>query len=151
MNEDAISPVIGVILMVAITVILAAVIAAFVFGLSGQMAMKSPEGLTECSALSKVTDKYMTPNYNYIQVNGNYLYQLSIENYDKVRIGDYVHIDIFGEVSTLNVIELSEYQTGYRDACKVLDRVECERQCESHISYQRACNEMFSKTCSRER
>ncbi|MCG7854185.1 MAG: type IV pilin N-terminal domain-containing protein, partial [Methanosarcinaceae archaeon] len=32
-DEDAVSPVIGVILMVAITVILAAVIAAFVFGM----------------------------------------------------------------------------------------------------------------------
>ena len=37
MNEDAVSPVIGVILMVAITVILAAVIAAFVFGMAGQV------------------------------------------------------------------------------------------------------------------
>ncbi|NQS74246.1 MAG: type IV pilin N-terminal domain-containing protein [Methanoculleus sp.] len=36
-NEDAVSPVIGVILMVAITVILAAVIAAFVFGMSGNV------------------------------------------------------------------------------------------------------------------
>ena len=34
-NDSAVSPVIGVILMVAITVILAAVIAAFVFGMSG--------------------------------------------------------------------------------------------------------------------
>jgi len=34
-REEAVSPVIGVILMVAITVILAAVIAAFVFGLAG--------------------------------------------------------------------------------------------------------------------
>ncbi|RLG22256.1 type IV pilin, partial [Methanosarcinales archaeon] len=33
MNEEAVSPVIGVILMVAITVILAAVIASFVFGM----------------------------------------------------------------------------------------------------------------------
>ncbi len=33
-NEEAVSPVIGVILMVAITVILAAVIAAFVFGMN---------------------------------------------------------------------------------------------------------------------
>ncbi|MDI6888644.1 MAG: type IV pilin N-terminal domain-containing protein [Methanocellales archaeon] len=33
-NEDAVSPVIGVILMVAITVILAAIIAAFVFGMA---------------------------------------------------------------------------------------------------------------------
>ena len=36
-NEDAVSPVIGVILMVAITVILAAVIAAFVFGMGGSV------------------------------------------------------------------------------------------------------------------
>jgi flagellin-like protein len=34
-NEDAVSPVIGVILMVAITVILAAVIGAFVLGIGG--------------------------------------------------------------------------------------------------------------------
>ncbi len=36
-NEEAVSPVIGVILMVAITVILAAVIAAFVFGMAGSV------------------------------------------------------------------------------------------------------------------
>ncbi len=36
-NDEAVSPVIGVILMVAITVILAAVIAAFGFGMSGNI------------------------------------------------------------------------------------------------------------------
>lgn len=36
-EEEAVSPVIGVILMVAITVILAAVIAVFVFGLAGDL------------------------------------------------------------------------------------------------------------------
>ena len=36
-NDEAVSPVIGVILMVAITVILAAVNAAFVFGMSGNI------------------------------------------------------------------------------------------------------------------
>jgi archaeal type IV pilus assembly protein PilA len=36
-NQEAVSPVIGVILMVAITVILAAVIAAFVFGMAGNI------------------------------------------------------------------------------------------------------------------
>jgi len=41
-NEDAVSPVIGVILMVAITVILAAVIAAFAFGLGSS----DPKGPT---------------------------------------------------------------------------------------------------------
>lgn len=36
-NDEAVSPVIGVILMVAITVILAAVIAAFVFNMTGDV------------------------------------------------------------------------------------------------------------------
>ena len=36
-NEEGVSPVIGVILMVAITVILAAVISAFVFGMAGNI------------------------------------------------------------------------------------------------------------------
>lgn len=36
-QEDAVSPVIGVILMVAVTVTLAAVVAAFVFGMAGNM------------------------------------------------------------------------------------------------------------------
>jgi flagellin-like protein len=45
-NEEAVSPVIGVILMVAITVILAAVIAAFVFGLAGSTGSAKNVGLT---------------------------------------------------------------------------------------------------------
>lgn len=40
-NEDAVSPVIGVILMVAVTVILAAVIAAYVFGMAGTVDTKN--------------------------------------------------------------------------------------------------------------
>ena len=44
-NEEAVSPVIGVILMVAITVILAAVIAAFVFGLAGTTGSSKNVGL----------------------------------------------------------------------------------------------------------
>ena len=45
-NEDAVSPVIGVILMVAITVILAAVIAAFVFGMGSSVQSTKTVGLT---------------------------------------------------------------------------------------------------------
>lgn len=45
-TEDAVSPVIGVILMVAITVILAAVIAAFVFGMAGSSSTSKNVGLT---------------------------------------------------------------------------------------------------------
>lgn len=45
-SEEAVSPVIGVILMVAITVILAAVIAAFVFGLAGTTSSSKNVGIT---------------------------------------------------------------------------------------------------------
>ena len=45
-SEDAVSPVIGVILMVAITVILAAVIAAFVFGMAGNVSKTRTIALT---------------------------------------------------------------------------------------------------------
>ena len=45
-NEEAVSPVIGVILMVAITVILAAVIAAFVFGMAGNVGKTKVVALT---------------------------------------------------------------------------------------------------------
>lgn len=42
-DDDAVSPVIGVILMVAITVILAAVIASFVLGLGDQAQQQTPQ------------------------------------------------------------------------------------------------------------
>ena len=45
-DEEAVSPVIGVILMVAIVVILAAVIAAFVFGMAGSTTASKNVGLT---------------------------------------------------------------------------------------------------------
>ena len=51
-NEEAVSPVIGVILMVAITVILAAVIAAFVFGMAGNIQKTKVVAATEKRANS---------------------------------------------------------------------------------------------------
>ncbi|XGI83533.1 type IV pilin [Halorutilales archaeon Cl-col2-1] len=45
-EEDAVSPVIGVILMVAITVILAAVIGTFVLGLGGQVQQNAQAGVS---------------------------------------------------------------------------------------------------------
>ena len=45
-KEDAVSPVIGVILMVAVTVILAAVIAAFVFGMGSNVSKKKSVAVT---------------------------------------------------------------------------------------------------------
>ena len=45
-NSSAVSPVIGVLLMVAITVILAAVIAAFVFGMAGSISKTKVVAIT---------------------------------------------------------------------------------------------------------
>ena len=58
-NEEAVSPVIGVILMVAITVILAAVIAAFVFGMAGNIQKTKVVAATEYRANSS----YVTVTY----------------------------------------------------------------------------------------
>ena len=59
MDEDAVSPVIGVILMVAITVILAAVIATFVLGLGDSVSNSAPQATFEFS-----------PDDNTITMNG---------------------------------------------------------------------------------
>ena len=55
-NEDAVSPVIGVILMVAITVILAAVIAAFVFGMGAPDV--APQASIKGSAIASTTGDF---------------------------------------------------------------------------------------------
>ena len=56
-NEDAVSPVIGVILMVAITVILAAVIAAFVFGMSDSVTPQKEVYVTATQGVAKDNEK----------------------------------------------------------------------------------------------
>lgn len=68
-NEEAVSPVIGVILMVAITVILAAVIAAFVFG------MGTPE--TTPQANLKIKDAKSSTNNVTIEHKGGDALKLS--------------------------------------------------------------------------
>ena len=59
-NDEAVSPVIGVILMVAITVILAAVIAAFVFGMSGNISKTKVVAAT----VSQSDGTHITSTYN---------------------------------------------------------------------------------------
>jgi flagellin-like protein len=55
-SEDAVSPVIGVILMVAITVILAAVIAAFVFGMAGNVSKTRNLAITAQKSAATVSN-----------------------------------------------------------------------------------------------
>jgi flagellin-like protein len=70
-GEDAVSPVIGVILMVAITVILAAVIAAFVFGMASGISKTKTVAATARQVSSDVvvtwqggTDNQQVKSYN---------------------------------------------------------------------------------------
>jgi len=53
-DDDAVSPVIGVILMVAITVILAAVIATFVLGLGDSLSNQAPQASFTCDGTNKL-------------------------------------------------------------------------------------------------
>jgi len=73
-NNDAVSPVIGVILMVAITVILAAVIAAYVFGVGSGVPKQYVVGAT----VTQVTDSQIdityfggpdTDSVDYLEIN----------------------------------------------------------------------------------
>jgi len=68
-NDEAVSPVIGVILMVAITVILAAVIAAFVFGMAGTVKPAKNVGAT----ISRINSGNITAVY----VGGSDAYTLT--------------------------------------------------------------------------
>lgn len=68
-DEEAVSPVIGVILMVAITVILAAVIAAFVFGMGGNLS-EAPPSVSLVAASNSATS---TPDLVIKHVGGEAL------------------------------------------------------------------------------
>ncbi|MCK8519630.1 type IV pilin [Methanoculleus sp. 7T] len=72
-NEEAVSPVIGVILMVAITVILAAVIAAFVFGMSGNIQTTKSVAATAKQVGSDIVITYQggtdNPSLNYLTMD----------------------------------------------------------------------------------
>jgi flagellin-like protein len=56
-DDDAVSPVIGVILMVAITVILAAVIGTFVLGLGGSVQQQAPQASFSADFSQDASDK----------------------------------------------------------------------------------------------
>jgi flagellin-like protein len=77
-REDAVSPVIGVILMVAITVILAAVIAAFVFGMASGISKTKTVAATARQMGSNISvtwqggqDNAMVQTYNISVVNAS--------------------------------------------------------------------------------
>ena len=119
-----ISPVIGVILMVAITVILAAVIAAFVFDMTGNI-KKNSDGYVSCSDYHQVVDMYRTPSGNYVVYSGVYRGNViterravSLEEYNLIVIGSHANANIVG-YRPVNLTHINESVSGLRDSCKV--------------------------------
>lgn len=79
-KDDAVSPVIGVILMVALTVILAAVIAAFVFGIGSNIPKTKVVATSVYQYGSDIRINYLggtdDPELSYLAINApdNYIY-----------------------------------------------------------------------------
>jgi len=104
-DERAVSPVIGVILMVAITVILAAVIAAFVLDLGGSVSEEAQAGV---DLDFDESDEELS-----IQVT-------SLGNSDYVTFGgvagEFTEQDVYTDVDGTDVDDLSEHQMTVGDS-----------------------------------
>ena len=111
-NEEAVSPVIGVILMVAITVILAAVIAAFVFNLGGSQ-VKAPTA----SIVAANNPDTQTIDLKISHKGGDLLkageYKISVVNASDASPPDYVISNSSsGEFAVGSQISVSSITTG---------------------------------------
>jgi len=82
-DEDAVSPVIGVILMVAITVILAAVIGTFVLGLGDRVSQASP---TATFTFDYANDVEASPAIDYVNITHDGGEAVSVDNLE-VTVG----------------------------------------------------------------
>jgi archaeal type IV pilus assembly protein PilA len=134
-NEDAVSPVIGVILMVAITVILAAVIAAFVFG------MGAPETAPQASIRGSadavgVTSAIMLehqggdaidliPSITKVTIDGTEIDYYNVSSGDKFEAGETLYLGLkssaytIGNSSSANVTD--DYTTSTTYTVKFID------------------------------
>lgn len=79
-DDRGVSPVIGVILMVAITVILAAVIGTFVLGLGNQVSNTAPQASFSCSQNSSSNAGYDFTFKSGNQINVKYLQNIKAVN-----------------------------------------------------------------------
>ena len=126
-NERAVSPVIGVILMVAITVILAAVIAAFVLDLGGSVGQEAQAGVSmefdeEQKNLSiQVTSLGNADHVTFggvadeldIDGNNNYLNDTTMTVGDSITVSNTTEDNnlVSGTVTAIAVIESDDTQT----------------------------------------
>jgi flagellin-like protein len=116
-DDDAVSPVIGVILMVAITVILAAVIGAFVLGFGGGGPSAPSVTWDTYNDSGTATfehgggDTIDDPD-NVLAVTGDYKNSLSIPNGDPMTTGDTATVTIDQSVSDPSITLIWESPDG---------------------------------------
>jgi flagellin-like protein len=96
-REDAVSPVIGVILMVAITVILAAVIAAFVFGMASGVSKTKAVAATARQTGTNIVITWQGGQDNPM-VTG---YTIQIDNSTTSKISRLVSDNVVGNSTTI--------------------------------------------------
>ncbi|WP_292485598.1 type IV pilin N-terminal domain-containing protein [Methanohalobium sp.] len=112
-NEDAVSPVIGVILMVAITVILAAVIGSFVFG------MGAPESAPQASI--KATNVTVGEGFDLVHQGGD---PIDLQNDTTLTVGgDEVTISDGGDFTAGQEIYINASSTSFKegDTARLID------------------------------
>lgn len=119
LSEDAVSPVIGVILMVAITVILAAVIAVFVFSMADDVQTTKTVGVTAKLQDGNVTITYMggTDDNDLLYLHGSVdgkspVYFENSDGSSKPPVGAKLYLEPDATKDTHTVIVVGEFSDG---------------------------------------
>jgi flagellin-like protein len=114
-SEDAISPVIGVILMVAITVILAAIIAVFVFGMTeNTLSMNTFAGVTARQISNDIYIVYaVSPTGNEIITNLTVRLNGEVETYvENPVVGETIILENKGTTAPEHIIVVASFSGG---------------------------------------
>ncbi|WP_302082450.1 type IV pilin N-terminal domain-containing protein [Salinibaculum rarum] len=106
-DDDAVSPVIGVILMVAITVILAAVIATFVLGLGEQVSDTAPQAsfsyTTSGGNITVTHDGGATLQNDSVSIKGD-VERLNTPFPTEIAAGDTAEVNVTSGEGTIRII-----------------------------------------------
>ncbi|WP_238392211.1 type IV pilin [Halorussus amylolyticus] len=107
-DDDAVSPVIGVILMVAITVILAAVIGTFVLGLGESVNQNASAGVTEAGNDTSVTLNSLGQNTDGIKCSGVEEFSTADNDEYTESVGSKIVCDDDGDADGNSVVAYSK-------------------------------------------
>ncbi|MFV9631786.1 MAG: type IV pilin [Methanosarcinales archaeon] len=118
-NEEGVSPVIGVILMVAITVILAAVIAAFVFGMGGSLNEAPPTvSITaQNNAANGTLDLKVTHNGGELLKGSEWKISVVDEGYAPIYVTSTATDDfqVGGQIIMVGVVDPDDVTFGFKE------------------------------------